>query len=221
MTTTSTLTRYRMYVGGEWVDAGSGDYFESDNPYLGEPWALIPRGTAADVDRAVRAAHTRLHVGGVAAPDRLTAWGPAAPPWRPDHPEVGRARRNRGPRQREAARRDERADGVHGAVVPLLRRPRRQDRGLRPSDRQARHVQLHALRAARRRRGHHSVELAAAADGVEAGAGAGGRQHGRDQAVRVHVGVGARVHEAGRGGRISSRRRQRRHRLWRGCGRAR
>jgi (Z)-2-((N-methylformamido)methylene)-5-hydroxybutyrolactone dehydrogenase len=57
MTIASTLTRYRMYVGGEWIDAGSGDVFESDNPYLGEPWALIPRGTAADADRAVRAAH--------------------------------------------------------------------------------------------------------------------------------------------------------------------
>ena len=63
MTTTSTLTRYRMYVGGEWIDAGAGDWFESDNPYLGEPWALIPRGTAADVDRAVRAAHTAFTSG--------------------------------------------------------------------------------------------------------------------------------------------------------------
>src|SRR5262245_4786306 len=63
MITTSTLTRYRMYVGGEWIDAGSGDYFESDNPYLGEPWALIPRGTADDVDRAVRAAHKAFTTG--------------------------------------------------------------------------------------------------------------------------------------------------------------
>jgi (Z)-2-((N-methylformamido)methylene)-5-hydroxybutyrolactone dehydrogenase len=52
-----------MYVGGEWVDAGSGDHFESDNPYLGEPWALIPRGTAADADRAVRAAHAAFTSG--------------------------------------------------------------------------------------------------------------------------------------------------------------
>ncbi len=63
MTATSTLTRYRMYIGGEWIDAGSGDYFESDNPYLGEPWALIPRGTAADADRAVRAAHLAFTTG--------------------------------------------------------------------------------------------------------------------------------------------------------------
>lgn len=52
-----------MYVGGEWIDAGSGDCFESDNPYLGEPWALIPRGTAADADRAVRAAHAAFTSG--------------------------------------------------------------------------------------------------------------------------------------------------------------
>ena len=63
MTTTSTLAQYRMYVGGEWVESGSGDYFESDNPYLGEPWALIPRGTAADADRAVRAAHAAFTSG--------------------------------------------------------------------------------------------------------------------------------------------------------------
>ena len=56
MTLTSTLTTFRMYIGGEWVDAASGDYFESDDPYRGEPWALIPRGTADDADRAVRAA---------------------------------------------------------------------------------------------------------------------------------------------------------------------
>ena len=51
------LAKYRMYIGGEWVEAASGDFFESDNPYTGQPWALIPRGSAADVDRAVAAAH--------------------------------------------------------------------------------------------------------------------------------------------------------------------
>jgi acyl-CoA reductase-like NAD-dependent aldehyde dehydrogenase len=46
-----------MYIDGQWVDAASSDYFESDDPFRASPWALIPRGTAADVDRAVRAAH--------------------------------------------------------------------------------------------------------------------------------------------------------------------
>jgi acyl-CoA reductase-like NAD-dependent aldehyde dehydrogenase len=56
MDTAETLARYRMFIGGEWVEAVSGGYFESDNPYLGRPWALIPRGGAEDVNRAVEAA---------------------------------------------------------------------------------------------------------------------------------------------------------------------
>jgi aldehyde dehydrogenase (NAD+) len=50
------LTRYKMFIGGEWVDTAAGGCFESDNPYTGRPWALIPRGGAADVERAVQAA---------------------------------------------------------------------------------------------------------------------------------------------------------------------
>ena len=55
-TTASALTRYQMFVGGRWLDASTGAHFESDDPYRGEPWALIPRGSADDADRAVRAA---------------------------------------------------------------------------------------------------------------------------------------------------------------------
>ena len=29
------LVKYRMYIGGQWVDAASGEFFESDNPYTG------------------------------------------------------------------------------------------------------------------------------------------------------------------------------------------
>jgi acyl-CoA reductase-like NAD-dependent aldehyde dehydrogenase len=53
----STLARYKMFIGGEWVDAASGETFPSDNPFTGKPWALIPKGNAQDADRAVRAAH--------------------------------------------------------------------------------------------------------------------------------------------------------------------
>ena len=56
MSTTTSLATYQMYIGGQRVDAASRDYFETENPYTGKPWALIPRGTAEDVDRAVRAA---------------------------------------------------------------------------------------------------------------------------------------------------------------------
>ena len=56
-TASPALAKYRMFIGGEWVDAASGETFESDNPFTGKPWALIPKGGAQDADRAVRAAH--------------------------------------------------------------------------------------------------------------------------------------------------------------------
>ncbi len=57
------LTRYRMFIGGEWVDSLSGEMFESFNPYTAKPWALIPKGGAADVDRAVAAASNAFSSG--------------------------------------------------------------------------------------------------------------------------------------------------------------
>jgi aldehyde dehydrogenase (NAD+) len=46
-----------MYIGGEWVAPASNQWFESFNPFTGEPWALIARGNAQDADQAVRTAH--------------------------------------------------------------------------------------------------------------------------------------------------------------------
>ena len=57
------LRRYRMYVGGEWSDAASGETFESFDPYTAKPWALIPRGGAEDAARAVEAAHEAFTAG--------------------------------------------------------------------------------------------------------------------------------------------------------------
>ena len=51
------LKKYQMYIGGRWMDPASNDWFESYNPYTGKPWALIPRGTAEDAERAVDAAY--------------------------------------------------------------------------------------------------------------------------------------------------------------------
>ncbi len=62
-TNTGTLAKYQMFIGGEWVTAAAGEYFPSDNPYTGKPWASIPRGGAADVARAVEAAHKALTSG--------------------------------------------------------------------------------------------------------------------------------------------------------------
>jgi aldehyde dehydrogenase (NAD+) len=57
------LNQYKMFIGGEWVEAASGEHFPSDNPYTGKPWASIPRGGAADAARAVEAAHKALTSG--------------------------------------------------------------------------------------------------------------------------------------------------------------
>ncbi len=57
------LETYKMYIDGKWVESASGDYFESENPYTGRPWARIPKGNAEDVDRAVQAAHKAFTTG--------------------------------------------------------------------------------------------------------------------------------------------------------------
>ena len=62
-TPTGTLVTYQMYIDGQWVDSASGQHFESHNPFTGKPWALIPRGNAEDVDRAVRAARKAFTAG--------------------------------------------------------------------------------------------------------------------------------------------------------------
>ena len=52
----ATATRFRNYVGGEWIDAAGGETFESIVPATGEALGTFPRSAAADVDRAVAAA---------------------------------------------------------------------------------------------------------------------------------------------------------------------
>lgn len=51
------MQRYQLFVAGQWLDSDSGKWFDTYNPYTGEPWAQIAQGNPADVDRAVRAAH--------------------------------------------------------------------------------------------------------------------------------------------------------------------
>lgn len=51
------MKRYQMMIGGAWVDSASGTWMESVEPFSGEAWAEIPRGNAADADRAVRDAN--------------------------------------------------------------------------------------------------------------------------------------------------------------------
>ncbi len=51
------MKRYQLFIGGEWCDPVSNDWFETTEPFSGKAWALIPRGTEADANRAVEAAH--------------------------------------------------------------------------------------------------------------------------------------------------------------------
>jgi aldehyde dehydrogenase (NAD+) len=57
---TGELTEFKMVIGGKSVDAISGRTFESQNPFTGRPWALVPDGGPEDVDAAVAAARAAL-----------------------------------------------------------------------------------------------------------------------------------------------------------------
>jgi 1-pyrroline dehydrogenase len=56
----TTVTSYRNFVGGEWVDAVEGETMEVLNPSTGEVIAEVPRGSERDVERAVGAAAKAL-----------------------------------------------------------------------------------------------------------------------------------------------------------------
>ncbi|WP_114808889.1 aldehyde dehydrogenase family protein [Paraburkholderia kururiensis] len=58
----------KHFIGGEWCPPSNGETLAVLDPSDGKPYSRIARGTAADIDRAVRAAHTAF--GG--------AWGAAS-----------------------------------------------------------------------------------------------------------------------------------------------
>ncbi|MFF2165865.1 aldehyde dehydrogenase family protein [Streptomyces sp. NPDC058175] len=66
-------SRYDHFIGGEYVPPALGQYFENPSPVNGKPFTEIARGTEADVERALDAAHA-------AAP----AWGCTSPTARAD-----------------------------------------------------------------------------------------------------------------------------------------
>src|SRR5919201_683326 len=55
-----TVSQQKNFVGGAWVDAVEGGTMEVINPATGATIAEVPRGTEADVDRAVEAAKKAL-----------------------------------------------------------------------------------------------------------------------------------------------------------------
>ena len=50
------VRHHQMFIGGEWVEGSGGEQQDVKNPALGEVIATVPKGTDADVDRAVKAA---------------------------------------------------------------------------------------------------------------------------------------------------------------------
>lgn len=64
----SIRSRYNNFIGGEWVAPASGQYFENVTPVTGQVLCEIPRSNAADVDRALDAAHRAK-----------AAWGKTSP----------------------------------------------------------------------------------------------------------------------------------------------
>src|SRR5215210_4995672 len=53
---TAVTKTFKNFIGGEWVDAASGQTFETASPATGETLGVFPRSGAEDVDRAVEAA---------------------------------------------------------------------------------------------------------------------------------------------------------------------
>ncbi|MCF2528742.1 aldehyde dehydrogenase [Yinghuangia soli] len=57
------MQRYELFIDGESRAAAGAEWFPTDNPFLGTPWAEIAKGTAQDVGDAAEAAHRALHSG--------------------------------------------------------------------------------------------------------------------------------------------------------------
>ena len=60
--------RYGNFIGGEWVAPTDGQYFDNVTPVTGQVFCEVPRSTAADIERALDAAHAAK-----------TAWGKTSP----------------------------------------------------------------------------------------------------------------------------------------------
>ena len=64
-------TRYDNYIGGRWVSPANGQYFENVTPVTGKVLCEIARSTAADVDKALDAAHAaKAHWGKTSQAER-------------------------------------------------------------------------------------------------------------------------------------------------------
>ncbi len=202
----------RLFINNQWVEPGQGGTFDTYNPATGEVIAKVAAASAADVDRAVKAAREALETG----------------PWsRMDAAERGRLMFKLADLIEQNAEelatleslncgktiRDSRGD-MQGVVqhAALLRRLGRQDR--RPHRAGARQLPvLHAPSAGGRGGPDHPVELPAADAGVEVGPGPGVRQHGRHEAGRANAADRPPRRRTGPRSRLPARRHQHPQRL--------
>ena len=55
------MQKYKLLINGQWLEPQNNEWFETENPYTGAPWALIPKGGRQEVDAAVAAAKAAFH----------------------------------------------------------------------------------------------------------------------------------------------------------------
>src|ERR1700691_3948611 len=61
-------SRYDNFIGGEWVAPAACRYFENLTPVTGQPFCEVARSDAADVEKALDAAHGAAKAWGKTAP---------------------------------------------------------------------------------------------------------------------------------------------------------
>ena len=65
---------YDHYIGGQWVPPAGGQYFDVVTPITGKIYTKAARGTAADIEKALDAAHAAADVWGkTSATERATS----------------------------------------------------------------------------------------------------------------------------------------------------
>ncbi|XAH21965.1 aldehyde dehydrogenase [Xylophilus sp. GW821-FHT01B05] len=50
------MTKYELFIDGQWVAEPGQEYFPAINPYTREPWAMVPQASDAQVAQAIAAA---------------------------------------------------------------------------------------------------------------------------------------------------------------------
>lgn len=57
------MKTYNHFINNQYVEPAEGEWMDTINPYTGEAWARVPKGSSKDVDRAVEAAKRAMAEG--------------------------------------------------------------------------------------------------------------------------------------------------------------